>query len=286
MDRDSTIEEDIAEDQSDIDFHMKHRYGTEVKTIGGRVSNNFPIPRAIVLGAREGNIGGAIAQRLCLDGWMAQEDDCYRAVSLIASENSYEAPPALALAQYDACVITLGVTHMEPFSEVSEDNLHKVLFGSLELPLECARRYVRARKAFVHRSSEISDDDPHSVIVFIGSYAHEHPFTHCTSYCVAKAGLDMAVRSLAWELMPEIDVHIIHPHHVQGTPMTDEVLKGMQKGVHKMGKKDALEYQRKDLRMPDLLKPDEIASMVVWLLTNPTARWLSGNSLRMYGGVR
>lgn len=267
---------------------------TETKTLTPNYQNGEHV---IVLGARDGNIGGAITQRLCRHGYIAQEDDCYRppvgdAVGEMDEyyfHPTYQPPATRSLSPYSACIITLGATHMEPFSEVSRADFRAVIYGSLELPLECARRYVRARvqaregKAF----QPPQRGQFHSTIIFIGSYAHDHPFTHCTSYCTAKAGLDMAARSLAWELMPEgFRVHIIHPHHVQGTPMTDEVLKGMQEGVHKMTPEQAEEYQRKDLRMPDLLKPEEIAEMVLWLLSSPVSAWTSGTSIKMYGGVR
>ena len=130
-------------------------------------------------------------------------------------------------------------------------------------------------------------NDHRGHIVFVGSFAHDHPFTHCTSYCTAKAGLDMAARCLAWELMPiGFHVHIVHPYHVQGTPMTEEVRKGMQEGVHKMKPDEAVAYQYKDLRMPDLLTPEDIAMMVGTLLNNPTMQWLGGTSINMYGGQR
>lgn len=237
--------------------------------------------RAIVLGAREGNIGGAIAERLCRAGIIAQEDDCY-------TEHGYAPPVEEELEPYDFCVVTLGTTHMEPFSEVSQEDFAKVITGSLWLPLEAARRYVHARSRCQREVGlDVTEDEPIGKILFIGSYAHNHPFTHCTSYCTAKAGLDMAAKTLAWELMPEgFDVHIIHPHHVQGTPMTDAVRKGMKEGVHRMTDEQAEAYSRKDLRMPDILKPTEIADMVLWLLTAPEARWLSGTNVEMYGGVR
>lgn len=268
----------------------------------------------IVLGAREGNIGGAIAERLCRYGYIAQEDDCYRPTGYeevgttdemkeVYFRSDYQPPQTKNLEPYSACVITLGATHMERFSQVSRVDFRKVMYGSLELPLECARRYVRARlkchqcpRGLLAPAGSLSvcttcgTNEPtgqRGTIVFIGSYAHDHPFTHCTSYCTAKAGLDMAARSLAWELMPEgFRVHIIHPHHVQGTPMTDEVLKGMQKGVHRMTPEQARDYQHKDLRMPDLLKPEEVAEMVFCLLENKVMQWTSGTSINMYGGVR
>lgn len=228
--------------------------------------------KAIVLGAREGNIGGAILDGLNLGesrGWTAVGSDCY------VPGLGYLSPSADQLAEYDACVITLGTTHMEPFGEQSNADIALVLRGSLELPLICAKNYVKGRGA------------QGGIIVFIGSYAHDHVFTHCTTYCVAKAGLDMACRSLAWELMPiGFCVHIIHPHHVQGTPMTDEVRRGMMEGIHHMTEEEAEAYSRKDLRMPDLLTPEEVAEVVMWLVCAPAAAWTSGSGIELRGGVR
>jgi NAD(P)-dependent dehydrogenase (short-subunit alcohol dehydrogenase family) len=178
---------------------------------------------------------------------------------------------------------------MEPFTSVSQRDMARIIEGSLILPLECARRYAQDRANALNSPDDHGTTDHHSTIIFIGSFAQDHPFTHCTSYCAAKAGLDMAVRCLAWELAPEgFHVHIIHPNHVSGTPMTDQVRKGMMEGVHKMTQDEATEYQLKDLgpRMGRLLTPDDIAQMVVLILDNPIMGWLAGNGLRMYGSVR
>lgn len=252
--------------------------------------------KALVLGAaglgRPANIGSVIADKLEVKGWMVTGDDCK-----VQNANRYEAPPGsdgigrgldpidrIAYEDYDACIITLGVTHMESFRTLSKPDMEKVLYGSLMLPLECARRYVQARDPADIGDTEITV----GTLIFIGSYAYDHPFTHCTTYCAAKAGLNMAVQSLAWELAPEgFHVHIINPHHVQSTPMTEEVRKGMMKGIHKMTSEEAEAYSRKDLRMPDLLKPNDIADMVVAILENPALMgWTAGQPINMYGSVR
>lgn len=236
------------------------------------------VRQAVVLGAREGNIGGAIAERLDSGErgtWRVALDDCWR-------DGGYAAPFPSELERYDACVVTLGTTHMQPFKTLGSKQLAEVLYGSLELPLEAARSYVQAREGV---GPDRWAQGHNGTIVFIGSYAHDHPFTHCTSYCVAKAGLDMACRSLAWELMPDYRVHIVHPHHVEGTPMTEKVWQGMQDGMG-VDRAGALAYSRKDLRMPDPLAPLDVAEVVSWLLNDQAAQWTSGTGINMYGGVR
>lgn len=225
----------------------------------------------VVLGARQGNIGGAIAETLG-EHFRVETNDCF----FVDDFHEYDIP-LLNWSVFDAIVVTLGVTHMEPIHEVDALNIEKVIRGCLTLPLQAVAEYSRHRVR-----SRLGGK-----IVLVGSYANDHPFTHCTSYCAAKAGLDMACKSLAWELgTKNFQVHIVHPHHVQGTPMTDEVRKGMQEGIHKMTREETVEYMEKDLRMPEILKPQEIADVVCWLLTDPAAEWTSGTGIRLYGGVR
>jgi NAD(P)-dependent dehydrogenase (short-subunit alcohol dehydrogenase family) len=253
-----------------------------MKTFGVDLTNGR---KALVLGVRHNNIGGAICREIAKAGWSVYGDDCQADPTI----DRYEAPPGSGWHQYkedrrvpyedfDMCVITVGTTHMEPFGEVSKTAMDRVIEGSLILPLECARRYVQAREADP-RALRGSTPSHHSTIIFIGSYAYNHVLTHSTAYCAAKAGLVAAASSLAWELMPEgFHVHIINPHHVQNTPMTERVRKSMGE--------DAEAKQRKDLRMPDLLTPEEIAQMVVTIVDNPHMGWCSGQPINMFGGVR
>lgn len=225
---------------------------------------------AIVLGSRpgSGNIGEAIAQRLRVIQWSVTEDDCWdKRAGRFLPVNEH------GLRIYNACVITLGHTLLTPMKEASYLDLRAVLYGSLELPLECARRYIQARK---------SDGR----IIFIGSYAHNHPLTNCAAYCAAKAGLNAAVKELGWELTPDFLTHIVNPYHVPSTPMGRAVVEGM-KVSRGMSQEEAEEYQRKDLRLNRHQTPQVIASVVAWLLTHDgTSEWTSGSAIDMYGGVR
>jgi NAD(P)-dependent dehydrogenase (short-subunit alcohol dehydrogenase family) len=247
-------------------------------------------PHALVLGARPHNIGGAIAFKLQLshDVYM---DDC-QIDTPEDFEPMYDAPQVDEAPYRDGslCVITAGVTHIEPFSKVSSHDLSRVIYGSLTLPLECARRYVQERQKLASESIVLyaGQGSYHSTIIFIGSYAQDHPLTHSTSYCAAKAGLNMAAQSLAWELMPEgFHVHCINPHHVEGTPMTEQVKASMmeQRG---MTPEEAEAYSLKDLepRMGGALNPHDIADMVCMIAENPAMGWMSGQPINMYGGCR
>jgi NAD(P)-dependent dehydrogenase (short-subunit alcohol dehydrogenase family) len=222
--------------------------------------------QAIILGSRPGsrNIGDMIARQLRGRGWVTAENDCLVSGEYLTPEES--------LATYDACVITLGYTSLTAIREVSDFELEKVIYGSLILPLMCARKYVHDRGS-------------NGKIVFIGSYAHDHSLTGCSAYCAAKAGLAAAVKELAWELTPDFFTYIVHPYDVPSTPMGKAVVAGMIED-RGMTREEAKAYQAKDLKMGEHLKPQHIARVVHWLLTRTEATWLSGSGLDLYGGVR
>lgn len=261
---------------------------------------------AYVLGARRGsgNIGDAIVSRLVKDGWIATADD--GAVgdgsrppggnipdAETAERHGYQ-PNEVGLYQRfeapavddfrnsdpDALIVTLGKTAKTHFSEIAEHDVVNMIKANLTLPLEAARRFVAASGMCLHK------DVRPRWIIFIGSYAHDHPFTNGTLYCAAKAGLNMAARTLAWELTDlGYRVTCINPHHVPGTPMWKEVERGVMESKG-WTKQQADEYAHRDLKMPDPLTPQDIAEIVHAVLTTPAAGWLSGAGLDLYGGTR
>lgn len=221
--------------------------------------------RAIVLGAREGNMGEAIGLHLSGDlGWEVTLNDCWD-----KNEARYEVPN-LEWSEADAVVITLGRTTVTPFGQVTPTELADTIRACLTLPLLCAQEYMEWTNW--------------GKVVFIGSYAHDHPITYGTPYCAAKAGLAMAVQTLAWEA-PEFHWHIVHPYHVPGTPMWEWVQSRVMR-TRDWTREEADDYARKDLKQPAMLTPLEIAQVVGFLLTNEAAPWLSGQGLNMYGGTR
>lgn len=233
---------------------------------------------ALVLGARagSGNIGEAIATALashttvtaesCVQ-WRALLDDSY--------DHDFEQYVVPEMDDgIDALVVTLGATMVQPFEDGMPSEITEVVRACLTLPLLVAQQYVQVR------------DQLGGKVVFIGSYAHDHPITYGTAYCAAKAGLAMATRTLAWELGPRgYDFHIVHPYHTPGTPMWEFVQEQVVSN-RGMTPAEAEAYAMKDARRGKLLTPEEIAQVVQMLLTLDAAEWLSGSGLNLYGGVR
>lgn len=268
---------------------------------------------AIVLGAVDdsGNIGDCVANRLVDLQWDVLTHDC--SVNRggtrppggnipspeVGAPYGYEQGPEGHYLRYeapsydffkrldaDALVITLGKTYKGHFAEIEDHEVNQIIRANLTLPLECARRYVSASEKVAWESPEPGACDRIRHIVFVGSYAHDHPFTNGTLYCAAKAGLDMAARTLGWELTDRgYRVHIVHPYHVNGTPMWAQVEKDVMRSKD-MTWEEADAYNRKDLKMPDLLTAPEVAGAIASLLSTPELGWLSGQSLSLYGGSR
>jgi NAD(P)-dependent dehydrogenase (short-subunit alcohol dehydrogenase family) len=263
--------------------------------------------RAIVLGAVEGsgNIGAAVADRFGLAGWTTFADDCAvgdgsrppggnlpndevaeRFGYSITEKGRYQRFEAPSVDQFDrwnaeALVVTLGKTYKGHFAEISPWTVGNILRANLLLPLECVKRYVDAME--IRAWSGTAPTPRH--IVLVGSYAHNHPFTNGTLYCAAKAGLDMAARTLGWELTDRgYRVHVVHPYHVQGTPMWAEVEKGVMASKG-MTFEEADAYNRKDLKMPDLLTASEVAEVIFQVVNNKCLNWVTG-PIELYGGSR
>lgn len=230
--------------------------------------------KAFVLGASSGSIGEATAEVLHNKFDMdVVTHDCKSPDP--EHQFGWEVPLGAysEFVESEALVVTVGRTAMDGFDSISKEEIEAVIYGSLTLPLLCAREYVACR------------EDRGGRIVLVGSYAHEHPFTTGTAYCAAKAGIDMAVRTMAWELTDQkYRVFGLHPYHVPGTGMWEQVQEGVMfnKG---MTREEADAYAEKDLKMR-LMHKEEIGELIGIALTEPTMQWLSGSSLKPYGGTR
>jgi NAD(P)-dependent dehydrogenase (short-subunit alcohol dehydrogenase family) len=231
--------------------------------------------KAIVLGALEGtgNIGDETA--LHLRHTLEMEvvtHDC--SVGLHKNPFGYEVPYLYEdFRDAEALVVTLGRTTMDPFDKISPEELEAVIYGSLTLPLLAAREYVACREGKGGK------------IVFVGSYAHRHPFSTGTAYCAAKAGLDMAGRTLGWELTDKgYQTFVLHPYHIAGTPMWEKVQDGVMRNKD-MTREEADAYAEKDLKM-ELMRPTDIAEMIGLVLTENVLQWMSGSNFELFGGTR
>jgi NAD(P)-dependent dehydrogenase (short-subunit alcohol dehydrogenase family) len=231
---------------------------------------------AYVAGAREdsGNIGDAVVGWLARRGWHVVGDDCEDR----NAEFGYSPPLRSKLCQFDTLVVTLGKATKDDF-ESNQVDVEEMIRANLTLPLEVAQAFVRATFDRARAGGMFN-------IVFVGSYAHDHPFSAGTLYCAAKAGLNMAARTLGWELTGKgYRVHIVNPWHVEGTPMWESVQDGVMESKG-MTREEADAYAFKDMKMDTKLSPATVADVIGNLLVNESFDWMSGGAINLYGGVR
>ena len=225
--------------------------------------------KALILGALDnsGNIGDVIDDNLNARGWTTATSDCE------AADGSYAVPEPNHMISFDSLVVTLGWATHSPFESVEAETVEAVIKASLTLPLLAIRSYVQGR-------AELGGQ-----VVVIGSYGHDHVLSNSAPYCAAKAGLNHAIKALAWDLTPLFLFWCVNPYHVPATPLGEATVNWMIK-ERGLTRAEAEDYQRKDLRMDTHLEPEDIAEQVYHLLSEPTSAWLSGSSLDLYGGVR
>lgn len=226
--------------------------------------------KALVLGGEQPtSIGTKIAQYLPLASkgeWSTCQDDCRQ------FGGSYEVPEMHG--DEDALIITLGRTSVDEFTQAPEPDIEDTIRACLTLPLLAAKEYLTVRER------------QGGCVVFIGSYAYNHPISYGTVYCAAKAGLAQATKTLAWDYSDKgYTFHIVHPYHTPGTPMWEQVQERVME-TRNWTREQADEYARLNLKQPGMLTPMDIAEVIWSVLRTPARGWLSGAGLELYGGTR
>jgi NAD(P)-dependent dehydrogenase (short-subunit alcohol dehydrogenase family) len=179
-------------------------------------------------------------------------------------------------AKYTDLIVTCGYMTIRPFEELEPSEIFMIVDACLSTPLWAVNNFVKA-------TAEIRNQP--RAIILLGSYAHNHVLSNSVPYCAAKAGIDMAVKGLAWELTGQkYNVFGVHPHSVQDTPMTDRVIRQIMHSKI-LSREQAIDYWQKDIKLGSRLTKAEIARTIYMLLTPPT-RHMSGACIELYGGER
>lgn len=122
-------------------------------------------------------------------------------------------------------------------------------------------------------------------IIIIGSMGYDNVLNGSTPYCVAKAGLAMLVRCLAWELAPKnYNVMGIHPSNTQDTPMTEKTISEIMK-FRNVNHESAEKYWGAICPRDQFLTKKEIYELVIFFLGGK-CNYLSGANIELGGGQR
>ena len=158
----------------------------------------------------------------------------------------------------DALVNNASSYFATPLGEATGSDWDRLFASNARAPFfltQAAAPHLRAARGAVVNMTDI--------------YAH-HPRAGHALYCMAKAALEAATRSLALDLAPDVRVNSVAPGAILWGDGADD---------------DDPARQQAMLARTPLARtgtPDEIAGAVLWLLRDAT--YLTGESLRVDGG--
>ena len=225
--------------------------------------------KAIIVGAEFGNIGDEILKRLRYD--FEIEAPAIEDFDVTKGTGQY----FMVRHEYDTLIMCNGFTHLDWFEDMSPTLIQKTFDVNVVGSLKAAQKFVNCTINQAHKK----------YIVFIGSMAYNHVLNGSVAYCASKAALAHATKCLAWELAPKgFNVFCVHPSNVEGTPMTEETIKGLMRYRY-LSRSEAEEYWGASLPKEKWLQPADIAETVAFLISGK-ADYLSGSNIEMAGGQR
>lgn len=228
-----------------------------------------PVVHSVVVAGSDGhsNIGAAIATNFRRDG---AEVIHFNKESIDLGRGGYPFK-----GHETVLVLANGRSYMDWIEYQPDGEIEEMLNDNLRASMRAARDFV---KATIHTPER-------KTIIFIGSMAHQAKLNGSAVYCAVKAGLAHFARCLAWELAPKgYNVFCIHPSNTEGTPMTEETIKGLERYRH-LTRQEAEAYWGASLPRHKWLQPQDIANLATFLASGH-ADYLSGADLNMGGGQR
>lgn len=193
-------------------------------------------PNVLVVGARKGSLGMAIAEEIreneewlfgdVVTAGVSGED--YR-LDLMVTTRIAE---VLSEVRPDIVVCTVGINQPAPITDAFLPAvLHNSFATNVTGPIDLLRHFVGS-PVRLERTSNIKK------FVAISSNSARIPRRNSVAYCASKAALSMALRVAARELAAKGDVMVwgYEPGMLDGTPMSREVLREFPAGsaMHRM----------------------------------------------------
>lgn len=174
-----------------------------------------------------------------------------------------------------ALVMCHGVTHLDWIEDAPWEKLDEIINVNLLGTVLCVQEFVNSTINSPYRKK----------IIGIGSMAYKKVLNGSAVYCASKAGMAHFMSCIAWELAPKgYDVYTIHPSNVDGTPMCEETIKGLQR-YRNISRREAEDYWGSNYVRGRSLTKEEITELV-WLLLSSRQEFLSGQQFEMTGGQR
>lgn len=226
--------------------------------------------RALIVGAAPGNIGQAIEVEI---GNLMDTD-------AININGKHEVPSVqdIYAGNYRHLIVSCGMAKIDKFDQYEPGAILAITEANLVTPLHIIRNYLQA--------TLVPQPDEECCVIVIGSYGYDHVLSNSVPYCAAKAGINHAIKCLAWDYTGRgYRFHCVNPHSVEDTPMTQKVIEEIRHTKH-MTESEALAYWKRALCLPNRLTREEVAKTVAWLIADAPTMHLSGSSIELYGGER
>ena len=151
----------------------------------------------------------------------------------------------------------------EPFTTANMNGFRKTIDVSMWGAFYCLRAATNRMLAQGEGGAAVIVSSPHGQIAF----------PNCMAYNMAKAALDMMMKTAATELLPHrIRVNAVYPGWTD-TP-----------GERKFLSDDGIRKAAADLPLGRLASPEEVADAVLFL-AGPQSRYATGTILHLDGGI-
>lgn len=185
--------------------------------------------------------------------------------SLIADLSQIDAVAIMVrqLPKLDGVVHCAGIGQRILCKQLQESDLDNMMDVNFKAPVMFQTELLRQKK--INKGASI---------VFIASIAYDSPTIGNAMYCASKGAVISYANCLALELAPRlIRVNCILPAMI----WTDLIYKG---GITE----EELKEERKEYPLKRYGKPEDVANLSVYLLSDASA-WMTGSSIKLTGGI-
>jgi NAD(P)-dependent dehydrogenase (short-subunit alcohol dehydrogenase family) len=175
----------------------------------------------------------------------------------------------------DILVLANGYTYLDWIENLNDSQISQMINDTFLAS-------VRATNQFVQKTIKTHYK---KYIIFIGSMAYKNVLNGSSVYCASKAAISHFSKCIAWELAPKgYNVVTINPSNTEGTPMTEETIRGLMR-YRNLTEKEAKKYWGATLPKHNWLQPEEIADICSFFISGK-ADYMSGTQIDLAGGQR
>ena len=175
----------------------------------------------------------------------------------------------------DILVLANGHTYLDWIENLNDEQISAMINDTFLASVRSANQFVKKTIGSPYKK----------YIIFIGSMAYKNVLNGSSVYCASKAAISHFAKCIAWELAPKgYNVITINPSNTEGTPMTEETIKGLMR-YRNLSRENAEGYWGATLPKNEWLQPEEIAEVCSFFV-NGKADYMSGSQIDLAGGQR